>query len=66
MIVLFGPLIPKVDVPDFSEERKKAEEAARRARAEAAARAGRAASIITGEADLSKLGGRPSILGGGR
>lgn len=67
MVRLNGPIIPtpKFDKPDKSaeEERRAAEEAARRARAEAQARAGRAASILTGEADLSTLGRRPSILG---
>lgn len=64
---LNGPIIPapKIDKPDKSmeDERKAAEEAARRARAEAQARAGRSASILTGEADLSTLGRRPSVLG---
>lgn len=66
MLTLYAPLMPKVNKIDNSreEERKAAEEAARRARAEAMARAGRSATILTGEVDLTKLGGRPKLLGG--
>lgn len=64
---LNGPIMPdppKIDPGKSKEdERKAAEEAARRARAEAQARAGRSASILTGEVDLGTLGRRPSVLG---
>ncbi|MCS7051511.1 MAG: hypothetical protein NZL87_07845 [Thermomicrobium sp.] len=66
---LYGPLVPKIDKPagnSAEEERKAAEEAARRARAEAQARAGRASSILTGEVDTTLLGGRPRVLGASR
>lgn len=68
VVRLYGPLVPKVKTPDvdLDDERKKAEEAARRARAEAVARSGRAQSILAGAQSTVGLGGRPSLLGGFR
>ncbi len=64
MIVLYGPLVPKVKTPAPDDEIKKREEAARRARAEALNRSGRSASILTGEVSLAGLSQRPKLLGG--
>ncbi len=64
MVILYGPLVPKIKTPEPDDEAKKREEAARRARAEAAARSGRSGSILTGEVDLSGVGTRPRLLGG--
>lgn len=65
MILYGGGQAAKSPAPDTSEqERKDAEEAARRARSEAEARKGKGAALITGEAAVQNLGAVRRLLGG--